>query len=115
MLLDRLSLTAEELQASTGWEIKPQGACKGDECVPLHGVDVTADGMVDVRAFAERLDMPLASDDQHGVWALGPRTSGHVLDSVDLPRLVLEDFDGNAFDVASLRGRKVLIVSWASW
>jgi hypothetical protein len=28
---------------------------------------------------------------------------------------VLPDFEGNAFDVASLRGRKVLLVAWASW
>ena len=28
---------------------------------------------------------------------------------------VLPDFDGNPFDVAGLRGRKVLLLAWASW
>jgi hypothetical protein len=28
---------------------------------------------------------------------------------------VLPDFDGKPFDVASLRGRKVLLLAWASW
>jgi hypothetical protein len=115
VLLDRLSLSPDELLAATGWEIKPEGACKDDECVPLAGVGVTVDGAIDVAAFAERMGMPLVSDEKHGVFALGPRAGGHVLDGVALPELVLDDFHGNAFDVASLRGRKVLLVAWASW
>jgi hypothetical protein len=115
VLLDRLSLRPDDLHAATGWEIKPEGACKDDECVPLTGVHTAPDGTIDVRAFAERMGMPLAVDEQHGVYALGPRAGGNVLASVDLPELVLEDFQGNAFDVATLRGRKVLLVAWASW
>lgn len=115
MLLDRLSLSPEDLEAATGWEIKPEGACKGDECVPLAGVGVGPDGSIDVRAFAERMGMPLASNAEHGIWALGPRAGGHVLASADLPDLILDDFHGNSFDVATLRGRKVLLIAWASW
>ena len=115
MLIDRLPTTADEIQTATGWEIKPEGACKGDECVPLTGLAPSADGGVDFAAFAERLGIPLAVDEKHGLWALGPRAGGHVLASAELPELELYDFDGNAFDLASLRGRKVLIVAWASW
>jgi hypothetical protein len=115
VLLDRLNLTPDELRAATGWEIKPEGACKDDVCVPLHGVDAAADGTLDVRAFAEHMGMPVAGDDAHGLYALGPRAGGKVLSSVELPPIVLPDFDGGAFDVASLRGRKVLLVAWASW
>jgi hypothetical protein len=32
-----------------------------------------------------------------------------------MPELVLRDFDGDAFDLASLRGRKVVLIAWASW
>jgi hypothetical protein len=115
VLVDRLSLRPDELHAATGWEIKPEGACKDDECVPLSGIDPGPDGTIDIRAFADRMGMPLAADHEHALWALGPRAGGHVLDSADLPDLVLTDFHGNAFDVASLRGRKVLLVAWASW
>jgi hypothetical protein len=27
----------------------------------------------------------------------------------------LHDFDGGSFDVSTLRGRKVVLVAWASW
>jgi hypothetical protein len=115
MLLDQLTLRPDELAAATGWEIKPEGACKDDECVPLTDLVPAADGTVDVKAFAERMDMPLVTDDRHAIWALGPRAGGSVLASVDLPDLVFSDFDGDTFDITALRGRKVFLLAWASW
>jgi hypothetical protein len=115
VLLDQLALSPAELHERTGWEIKPEGACLGDVCVPLPGVEPRPDGTVDVSAFAERMGMPLAHDEKHGLWALGPRAGGHVLASEVAPEIVLADFSGNAFDVATLRGRKVLLIAWASW
>ncbi len=115
MLFERLDVTPAELHRVTGWEITSQGACRGDRCVPLPGVEVGADGRVDVRAFAERMQMPIAADDDTGVWALGPPSGGRVLDSAEMPDVVLPAFDGGRFDVTSLRGRKVLLLAWASW
>jgi hypothetical protein len=115
VLIDRLDLGADELHRITGWEIKPQGACKGEMCVPLQGLAPRADGTIDLAAFAERMGMPIARDDEHRLIALGPRANAHVLDSVVLPELVLSDFDGRSFDVGTLRGRKVLLIAWASW
>ena len=31
------------------------------------------------------------------------------------PELLLETVDGESFDLASLRGERTLIVTWASW
>ena len=55
--------------------MKPEGACKGDVCVPLPDAARRPDGCLDVTVLAERLGMPLVSDDAHGVWALGPETA----------------------------------------
>ena len=116
MPVDRLDLTAEEFHRLTGWEIKPEGACKDEVCVPLPDVEVDGDGRVDATALAEKLGMPIAHDEMHGLWALGPPSGNRrVLDSAHMPDLVLPDFEGNAFDVASLRGRKVVLIAWASW
>ena len=35
MILDRLDIGADLFAAGTGWAIKPEGACKGEICVPL--------------------------------------------------------------------------------
>jgi hypothetical protein len=115
VIVDQSYMTAAELERATGWEIKPEGACKGDVCVPLPGMDTAAGTRIDVRDFAERLAMPVAYDEGHGLWALGPESGGRVLASATLPDLQLPDFDGETFDLASLRGGKVLLIAWASW
>ena len=114
MILDRLDLTPDELERGTGWELKPEGLCKDERCVPLP-VDAGPDGRLDVKVVAERLGMPLVHDERHDVWALGPESRDHVLASAELPPVVLADVDGRPFDLASLRGEKVLIAAWASW
>ena len=74
-----------------------------------------AAGPIDVAAVAERIGMPIAHDETHGLWAIGPESGGRVLDSARMPELVLPDFNDQPFDVATLRGRKVLLLAWASW
>jgi hypothetical protein len=114
MILETLHLPVETFEAGTGWALKPEGACRGEVCVPLpEGV---ADGRVDVAAVAERLGMPLVTDDAVGLSALGPATlSGHALPSAAAPDLELPDLDGRAFRLDSLRGQKVLLVAWAPY
>jgi hypothetical protein len=112
----RLDLTADEFEQLTGWEIKPEGACQGDVCVPLPPLERDDDGRIDASVVADALGLPIAHDDAHVLWALGPRSGDRkVLDSNRMPELVLADFDGGAFDVSSVRGRKVVLIAWASW
>ena len=116
MILDRLDASLDDFATATGWAIKPEGACKGDVCVPLPAEVRAGDGRIDVGAVAERLRMPLVHDEEHGLWALGPATvTGKALATAEVPPLTLPDVDGNPFDLASLHGKKVLLVAWASW
>jgi hypothetical protein len=116
VITDRLDLTPDEFEAVTGWEIKPEGACQDDVCVPLPPLARDEAGRIDATVVAERLGMPIAHDEAHGLWALGPRSGDRrVLDGTRMPELVLQGFGGDAFDLASLRGRKVVLMAWASW
>ena len=114
MLLDSLRVDPAAFAAATGWEVKPQGACKGDACVPLPA-GVVRDGLLDVEPVAERLGMPLLTDAEHGLRALGPASGGRALTTAVAPDLVLPTLDGEPFPLSRLRGTKVLIAAWASW
>ena len=112
MIVDSLQVPLDDIERGTGWEIKPEGACKDVRCVPLPE-DSVADGKVDVRAFAERMGMGLVEGD--GAWALGPESGGRALESAELPDITLPDRIGRPFSLSSLRGSKVFLLAWASW
>jgi hypothetical protein len=108
VIVDRLDIGAEEFQQATGWEIKPEGACKAEVCVAL------PDRPFEVLAAAERLGMAVVSEP--GLWAVGPETlGGRALATADASDLRLPDLDGNEFRITSLRGQKVLVISWAPY
>ena len=113
MLLESLQIAPAAFERRTGWAIRPEGACKGDRCVPL--LAASPSGLFDVRALAERLGMPLIRDDAAGLWCLGPESGGPALADVRAPDFALPDLAGRDFHLSSLRGRKVLLVAWASW
>ncbi len=109
MLTNTRELDADAFHAGTGWEIKPEGACKGEVCVPL------PDGY-DAASTAARLGMAVVHDESAGMWAVGPESlSGRALTTATAPELVLNDLDGNEFRLSSLRGKKVVLVSWAPY
>ncbi len=108
MILQHLNEPPAELERYTGWTVKPQGACRGEVCVPLATP-------FDVRDLAERLGMALVHDQKHALWALGPESGGRALSSVELPDIVLPDRHGEDFALRSLRGTKVFMIAWASW
>lgn len=110
MLVEHLEVTSDDFRRSSGWDIKPEGACKGEVCVPLPAGDFN------LAATAERLGMALVHDPGLGMWAIGPETvGGRALTSATAPDLVLDDLDGNEFRLSSLRGNKVVLASWAPY
>lgn len=113
MLLHDLVVPTDEFEAGTGWQLRPEGACRGDVCIPLREI---VGETVDVTSIATQMGLPLVHDPDRGLWALGPWPgTGRALVSAEAPELVLPDVDGVEFRLSSLRGRKVVIVSWAPY
>lgn len=115
VIVDTLRISPTEFNTKSGWELKPEGLCKGVECVPLPPGGVAANGDLELPVVAERLAMPMVEDGDAGIWALGPRGGGRALETAEAAPLTLPDVDGNPFSLQSLHGRKVLLVAWASW
>ncbi len=115
MILERLDPTADEFARGTGWELKPEGACKAEICIPLPKDARRPDGRVNVSVMADALGMAIVADEQHGLWSLGPMSGGRALATAVVPEITLPDRDGNPFRLGSLKGTKVFMCAWASW
>ena len=114
MILDRLDIDAAAFELATGWKIKPEGACKGDVCVPL---DRSAGAGFNVVATAERLGMAIVADTDAGLWSIGPASlGGRSLTTAEAPELSLPDvLTGEDVTLSSFRGTKVVLASWAPY
>jgi hypothetical protein len=106
------------LEASLGWVLKPEGLCRGEVCVPVRDRDaLVKDAGIDLAGLAVALGQPLAVDLAERAAALG--TSAGVramaLDSGEAPEFTLPDLDGNFHSLSDHRGKKVLLIAYASW
>lgn len=112
MISETKTVSRDAFRRGTGWEVKPEGACLDDRCVPLP--DHSSEE-IDLEVISEALHMPLIHDEEVGLWSLGPESGGRALASAIAPDLELPDWQGNDCKLSSLRGSKVLLVAWASW
>ncbi len=115
---DRVSLTPAALRTALGWELKPQGLCKDDQCIPVRGhADVVTPAGIDLAGFAALLSRPLAIDIGERVACLGASAVDRStrLASLDAPDFTLPDLNGTLHSLSDYRGKKVLLVAYASW
>lgn len=106
----------DALARATGWDLKPEGLCKGDVCVPLLGRTVAGpDGRIDLAEWAAALRLPLAVDVDDGVAAIVPAVHPAPAAGGPAPELELPDLDGNPVALSQFRGRKSVLLAWASW
>lgn len=119
---ESLWLRPAELVAATGWELRPEGLCRGDVCVPVPPGDrdrlvSESPPRVNLAGLARLLGQPVVHDDALRVWAFGEsaRARREALASLQAPDFTLPDLDGCRHALSDYRGRKVFLVSWASW
>ena len=111
----QLWIPENELEATTGWHLEPRGVCRGESCVPApSGAGWSRDGHFNLSAFATHLGRQSARDEDAGVWSFGPPT-GHTFEGNRAPDFELPDFSGKVHSLSQYRGRKVLLITWASW
>ncbi len=122
MIFTSPTVSRAVFEAGTGWHLRPEGACKGDVCIPLAEQPPAGhDDPIDVADLASQLSLPVARDEASGVAAVGPESIGaKTLVTAEAPELTLpdwRDFEAGPveFSLSSLRGRKVLMVAWSPY
>ena len=111
-------IAPDALQAALGWELKPEGLCRGELCVPVADRDAlsSADG-VDLEVFASALERPIALDLDERAAALGTPAADRLaqLGTLEAPDFELPDLSGAMHRLSDHRGKKVLLIAYASW
>ncbi len=101
-----------------GFARKPEGLCRGPLCYPIpEGSTVVEDAGLELRAFAALSQRPIAVDLDHNAVYLGvsPADRGAAIESLRAPDFTLPDLDGKLHSLSEQRGKKVLLVAYASW
>jgi hypothetical protein len=115
---ERVLLDADAVRDRLGWELKPEGLCRDEVCIPVRERGaLVAGGRIDLAALARLFDRPLALDTANRCAALG---TGHAaraaaLATLEAPDFELPDLHGRMHTLSAHRGKKVLLIAYASW
>ena len=119
---DDLWVTLADLKLATGFVIKPQGVCRDELCFPIPKARSSAflskqqsTTWFNLSEFARLLRQPIAREKD--VWYIGPRPDEQngFISSLVAPDFKLPDMNGKSHSLSEFRGKKVLLLTWASW
>ena len=119
-----LWITLADLKGATRFENKPQGVCRDELCFPLpkkrRAEFLQTQGKktwFNLTEFARLVKQPVAHDAEHATWYFGlrPEVQNSFTTNFQAPYFTLPDKNGKLHSLADFRGKKVLIVTWASW
>lgn len=119
----QLWISTSDLTRATRFELKPQGVCRDQLCFPVPKARTqefvrksSGRTLFNLLAFAQLVNQPVAHDAALSTWYFGLRSDQRqILSSLEAPNFTLPDMDGKTHSLSDFRGKKVLLVTWASW
>jgi hypothetical protein len=119
-----LWVAASQLSSINGFELKDEGACLDDICIPVRQdedsnlfVNRNSQGWLNITELARRLQQPYVVDHESDVWSFGtiPVTRNAFVRDHLAPDFVLNDKTGKPVRLSQFKDKKVLLITWASW
>jgi len=117
---DSVLVRPEDLPVINGFELKPEGACYNDLCIPLTDelmIKQNSRQWFNLTALANLLEQPWVADTRARVWSFAeiPAKRENTMINAMAPDFEVTDRQGNVIRMADLKGKKALIVTWSSW
>jgi len=115
---DRFVVAADDLSAAIGWELRREGLCREDVCVPVGDrATIEVGGGIDLVAAAAALGCPAVASIGSGVVAIGRPglERQRALEGMEAVPFTLPDLDGTPHPLAEWAGKKKLLHVFASW
>ena len=111
-------MSVSDVASILGWEVRPEGLCKAEVCIPLRDSPGLVDGdALNLTRLAELIGRPLAVSVEGQAAYLGPPFGrfGETVGQLEAPEFSLPDLVGAEHSLSDHRGSKVLLAAWASW
>ncbi len=113
-----------DLTRINGFVLKAEGACLEEICIPVR-LDRDSELLItragkkwfNITELARKLQQPFKVDHDKNVWSFGQiplKRSSFATDAV-APDFAMEDRKGRTVRLSDFRGKKVLLLTWASW
>jgi hypothetical protein len=117
---DGLLISPDDLPRINGFELKPEGACYAELCIPISEQLLVEQGgrqWFNLVAFADLLGQPYVVDKDANVWSFAEIPAKNQSTLVDgmAPDFEVTDRSGKVIRMTDLKGKKALIVTWSSW
>ena len=112
------AISLDDFARATGWQLKPQGLCIAEICVPVRDAKtLTNQTQIDLVEFARVTKQNIVVDQEHKVAALGEHadTRSEAMTSLDAPDFRLPDIHGRQVSFSDFNRRKRLLLAWSSW
>jgi len=113
-----LWVLANDLPRINEFEVKPQGACRADVCIPLSKTLKNGEWF-NLTGFAHKIGetVVIEKDADQNVYSFGeiPVLRGSFYNSRMAPDFAVPDRKGRVIHLSDFRGKKTLVITWASW
>ncbi len=103
-----------DLPRVNGFEMKPQGACRAEVCIPLPK-QLRKGDWISLTGFAKRAGQTWITEGNTWSFTEVPILRAGYLRSRVAPEFAVPDRKGRIVRLADSHGKKRLIVTWASW
>ena len=114
----RVLVDPASLPIALDWELKPEGLCRNDVCVPVRErADLFVGEQVDLALVAAALGRSsvVDTDARLVAVALPAEQRRQALDALVAPPVTLPDLDGNLHSFDEWHNDKKLLVAFSSW
>lgn len=114
----------EDLTRVNHFILKPEGACLAELCVPIRRdpvanmvKQINQQRWFNLTGFAKKLKQSYVHDAASQTWSFGnfPVNRENFLHNAVAPNFSLRDRHGEMVHLTDFRGKKVLLLTWASW
>ena len=106
-----LLINSVDLKRINGFELKPEGACYAEMCIPMNSkllITKNNKEWFDLTAFADLLDQPYVFDQESNVWSFAeiPVMRENMMVNGLAPDFEIPDRQGNVIRMTDLKAKR---------